>query len=101
LYQVHFIEAVVRVGLDDVQNADDVFMIEMSQELDLSQCSQTEHGMIERSDTLDGNSRGSWHMDGGAEEPNERKEEELRLGAAKRELPGPYSTPSFTHQTTP
>lgn len=37
----------------DVEDGDDVLMVEVPQQLHLSQRSQTEHGMVERCDLLD------------------------------------------------
>jgi len=54
LDEVHLSECLVVAGLLDIKDRDDVLVVEVSQQLHLSQCSQTEHGMIERRDLLDG-----------------------------------------------
>jgi hypothetical protein len=50
----------------NVENRDDVFMVEVSEQLHLSQSSETEHGVIERGDFLDGNFLAGRLVDGGA-----------------------------------
>jgi hypothetical protein len=54
LNQINFLERLVISGLLNIQDGDDVFMIEVSKKLHFSQCSQTEHGVVEGCDLLDG-----------------------------------------------
>jgi len=53
LNQVNFTEALIASWLLNVQDRNDVLMIEVTKQLHLTQGSQTEHGMIKRSDLLD------------------------------------------------
>ena len=55
LNQVHFIEALVVPGSLDIQNGDNVLVVEIAQQLHLTQSSQAEHGVIEWSNLLDRN----------------------------------------------
>jgi hypothetical protein len=54
LDEVHFSKSLVVPRLLDVENGDDVFVVEVSQQLHLAQSSQTKHGVVERCDLLDG-----------------------------------------------
>lgn len=55
LDQVHLVEAVIATRLLDVENRNDILMVEVPEELHLTQRSETEHGVVEWSDLLDGN----------------------------------------------
>lgn len=63
LNQIHFCKLIKRSGGEYIQDRDDILVIEMSDELDLSQCPQTEHGMVEWTDFLDRNSTLGGYMD--------------------------------------
>lgn len=54
LNQVDFVEGLVAPRLLDVKDADNILVIEVAQKLHLAECSQTEHGVIEGCDLLDG-----------------------------------------------
>jgi hypothetical protein len=54
LDKVDFGEGLIVPRLLDVEDGDDVFVVEISQQLHLSQCSQTEHGVVEGRNLLDG-----------------------------------------------
>ena len=53
LDQIDFVEILISAWSLDVQYGDNVLMIEVSQELHLTQSTQTEHGVVERRDFLD------------------------------------------------
>jgi len=53
LYKVNFLEIIEAGGSQNVENRDDVFVMEVAQQLYLAQCSQAEHGVIKGGDTLD------------------------------------------------
>lgn len=55
LNEVDLVKAVIASRLLDVKDGDDVFVVEIAQQLHLSQGSQTEHGVVEGGDFLDGN----------------------------------------------
>jgi hypothetical protein len=55
LDEIHLVERLVGARLLDIENADNVLVIEVSQKLHLAQRSQAKHGMIERGDLLDSN----------------------------------------------
>lgn len=65
--QVDFIEALVVARPLDIQNGNNVLMVEIPQQLHLTQCPQAEHGMVERRDLLDGNFLARGFVDSGAE----------------------------------
>ena len=54
LDEVDFGEAVVVVRFDNVEDRDDVFVVKVTKEFDLAESAETEHGVIERSDFLNG-----------------------------------------------
>ena len=54
LNQIDFGEGIVVARLLDVEDGDDVFVFEVAEEFHLAQSSQTEHGVVEGSDFLDG-----------------------------------------------
>lgn len=54
LNQVDLCEALVVSWLLDVEDGDDVLMVEVAKELHLTESSQAEHGVIERSNLFDG-----------------------------------------------
>ena len=53
LNQVDFGERFIISGLLNVKNRDDVLVVEVSEELHLTKCTQAEHGVIEGGDLLD------------------------------------------------
>lgn len=55
LNEVDLVEAIIASRLLDVEDGDDVFVVEIAQQFHLSQGSQTEHGVVEGGDLLDGN----------------------------------------------
>jgi hypothetical protein len=55
LNQVNFIESLVVTGPLDIKDGNNVLVIKVSQQLHLAQCAQTEHGVVEWRDLLDGN----------------------------------------------
>jgi hypothetical protein len=66
LNQINFIESLVVTGPLNIQDGDNVFVVKVSQQLHLTQCTQTEHGMIEWGDLLDGNLLARGFMNGRA-----------------------------------
>ena len=66
LDQVNFSEGFVVARSLNVEDGDDVFVIKVSEQLHLTQCSQTEHGMVEWCDLLDGNLLAGGLVDGRA-----------------------------------
>jgi hypothetical protein len=54
LDEVDLCESLVVSGLLDVEDGDDVLVVEVAEQLHLSQRSQTEHGVVEGCDLLDG-----------------------------------------------
>lgn len=54
LDKVDLVEAIVASRLLDIKNGDNVFVVEVAQQLHLSQGSQTEHGVVEGGNLLDG-----------------------------------------------
>lgn len=55
LDQINLSERLIVPGLLDIQNADDVLVVEVSQQFHLAQGPQTEHAVVERRDLLNGN----------------------------------------------
>lgn len=55
LNEVDLVEAIIASRLLDVEDGDDVFVVEIAQQLHLSQGSQAEHGVVEGGNLLDGN----------------------------------------------
>lgn len=53
LDKVDLVEAIIASRLLDIKDGDDVFVVEVAQQLHLSQCSQTEHGVVEGGNLLD------------------------------------------------
>jgi hypothetical protein len=54
LNEVDLVEAVIASGSLDIQNRDDVFVVEVAEQLHLTEGSETKHGVVERSNLLDG-----------------------------------------------
>lgn len=54
LNQVDLVKRLITPWLLDIKNADDVLMVEVAQELHLSESSQAKHGVIEGGDLLNG-----------------------------------------------
>ena len=54
LDEVDLGEGLVVAGLLDVQDGNNVLVVEVSQQLHLTECSQAEHGVVEGGDLLDG-----------------------------------------------
>lgn len=83
LNQVHLIEPLVVAGPLDIQNRDNILMVEVAQQLHLSQCPQTEHRVVEWGDLLDRNLLPGRLVNGGA-----RSRCQLRLSSmSDRGLP--------------
>lgn len=55
LNEINLIECVIATGFLDVKDRDDVFVVEIAQQLHFSQGSETKHRVVERCDLLDGN----------------------------------------------
>jgi hypothetical protein len=55
LDKVHLCKGLVASGLLDIEDGDDIFVVEVPQQLHLTQGSQTEHGVVKGSDLLDRN----------------------------------------------
>jgi hypothetical protein len=55
LNQIDLCERFITSGLLDIKNGDDVLMIEVSQQLHLTQGTQAEHGVVEWGNLLDRN----------------------------------------------
>lgn len=53
LYEINLVERVIAPRLLDIENGNDVLVVEVTQELHLSQGSEAEHGVVEWSDLLD------------------------------------------------
>lgn len=54
LDEIDFGEGLVIARFLDIQNGDDVLVVEVPEQLHFTERSQTEHGMVERGDLLDG-----------------------------------------------
>ena len=54
LHEIDFAKGFERVWAEDVKYANDIFVLEVTQEFDFAKCSQTEHGVVEGGDLLDG-----------------------------------------------
>lgn len=59
-------ERVVSSGLLDIENGNDILVVKVSQKLHLSESSQAEHGVIKRSNFLDGDLLSGRLVNGGA-----------------------------------
>lgn len=70
LDQVNLLEIMQGGRLEDVENADDVFVVEVTKELDFSEGTQAEHRMVEGSDALDSDLSLSRNVYRGAIEPS-------------------------------
>ena len=55
LDEIDLVEALVAPRSLDVQNRNDILMVEVAQQLHLTQSSQTEHGVVKGNDLLDCN----------------------------------------------
>ncbi len=66
LNKIHLRERLVAPWFLYIQNGDDVFVVEISQKLHFPQRPQTEHGVVERRNLLDGDSLTGWFMQCGA-----------------------------------
>jgi len=55
LDEINFSECFIAPWLLDVKNRDNVFVVEVPEQLHLAQGSQAEHGMVKGSDLLDSN----------------------------------------------
>lgn len=75
LDQVHFREELVADRPDNVEQRDDVFVSEMTEELDLSERAQAEHRVVEGSNSLDGHFGSRRQVDGRNAVERRRKEE--------------------------
>lgn len=54
LNQIHLGESLVVAGLLDVEDGYDVLVVEVPQELHLTECAEAEHGVVEGCNLLDG-----------------------------------------------
>lgn len=54
LNQVDLVKRLITPWLLDIENADDVFVIEVAQELHLTKSSETKHGVVKGGNFLDG-----------------------------------------------
>lgn len=54
LDQIHLVEGLIAPWLLDIEDADDVLVVEVAQELHLTKSPQAEHGVVKRRDLLDG-----------------------------------------------
>ena len=63
LNEVHFTEFFERRRVKDVEDGDDVFVVEVTEEFDFAEGAEAEHGMIERGDLLDCNLAPAGSMD--------------------------------------
>lgn len=64
--EIDFCECFVVAWFLDVEDGDDVLVVEVPEELHLTQSPQTEHGMVKRRDLLDGNLLARGLVQGGA-----------------------------------
>ena len=55
LDEIHLCKGLVASGLLDIKDGDNIFMVEIPQQLHLTQSSKAEHGVVEWSDLLDRN----------------------------------------------
>ena len=67
LDQIDLVEALVAPWLLDVEDGDDVLVVEVPEQLHLTQCSQAEHRVVEGRDLFDGNLLARWLVDCRAE----------------------------------
>lgn len=51
--EIYFIERIIAAGSLDIQDGDDVFVVEIAQQLHFTQGPQTEHRVVEGDDLLD------------------------------------------------
>lgn len=54
LNEIDLGETLIIAGSLDVEDRNNVFVVEISQQLHFSQCPETEHGVVERGDLFDG-----------------------------------------------
>ena len=66
LDEIDLVEALIIARSLDIEDGNDVLVVEISQQLHLTQGSQAEHGVIKRGDLLDGHSLAGGFVDGGA-----------------------------------
>lgn len=66
LNEIDLIKGVIAARLLDIEDGNNVLMVEVSQQLHLTEGSETEHGVIEGCYLLDGNLLARWFVDGGA-----------------------------------
>ena len=65
LDEVDLGERLVASRLLDIQYRDDVLVVEVAEQLHLTQSSETEHGVVKGSDLLDGNLLAGWLVKSG------------------------------------
>lgn len=65
LNQVHLVESLVVTGSLDIQNGDNVLVVEVAQQLHLTQRPQAEHGVVKGGDLFDGDLLARWLVNGG------------------------------------
>lgn len=73
LNQVHFAEGLEVTWPDNVKDRNDVLVVEMSEQLDLSEGPQTEHRVVKGCDALDGYAGLRWLVNGRAGEKQNRE----------------------------
>ena len=54
LHEIDVSELLEAGRLEDVEDGDDIFVAKVAEQLDLAECAQTEHGVVERCDALYG-----------------------------------------------
>ena len=54
LDEIDLLEVVDAGGAEDVEDGDDVLVVKVAEELDLAEGAETEHGVVEGGDLLDG-----------------------------------------------
>lgn len=62
LDQINLVKRLITPWLLDVEDADDVLVVKVAQQLHLSESSQTKHGVVERSDFLNGDLLPGWFV---------------------------------------
>jgi hypothetical protein len=62
LDEINLSECFIAPRLLDIKNRDDIFVVEVPEQLHLTQGSQAEHGVVEGGDLLDGNFLSGWFM---------------------------------------
>ena len=66
LHEIDVSEQLEAGRLEDVEDGDDVFVAKVAEQLDLAEGAETEHGVVEGGDALDGDLALGRLVDGGA-----------------------------------